>query len=193
MKEPEHKVVTPFISPSEVKARQLKEAALFSEDIHVGPSTQLFGVFQTRGVMIVDGQIEGADILAERLVLSHVGQVAGKALVQRAELSGVFDGDLVASDEVIIRPTAKISGSVRCQKLVIHRGASIECHFSCASEPENADGELGASANFFKMASRSAGKLGSGRERRLLLIGAGSVFALLGLLSLLGGMKMLLV
>jgi len=189
MKESENKVVTPFVA-AESKPRVVK-AVQTSEDIHVGPNTQLSGGFNTNGMMIVDGRVDSADISSDRLIISHIGNLEGKAVVQRAEISGVFNGDLVAGDEVIVRPTAKIAGTVRCQKLVIHRGARIECTFSCTPEAEL---NTGAAANeptsdrLLKLRKNIA----SQREQRVFLAGVGSVFALMGAVAMLVGLKMVL-
>jgi cytoskeletal protein CcmA (bactofilin family) len=192
MKEAENRNVTPFLASSDSKQKQARASAQSSEDIHVGPNTQLVGGFHTQGMMIVDGKIDGADISADRLVVSHIGQLTGKAAVHRAEVSGVFDGELVAEDEVILRPTARISGTVRCQRLVIHRGASLECHFSCAPEPGSEVEPSGAPLANMQRGGRLGSGVGVARDRRLFLAGAGSVFALLGVLGLLIGLRMAL-
>lgn len=189
IKESDNKVVTPFVA-AENKTRVLK-AVQTSEDIHVGPNTQLSGGFNTNGMMIVDGRVDSADISSDRLIISHIGNLEGKAVVQRAEISGVFDGDLVAGDEVIVRPTAKIAGTVRCQKLVIHRGARIECTFSCTPETEqdaNAAANETSNDRMLKLRKRTT----SARERRVFLAGAGSVMALIGGVAMLVGLKMVL-
>jgi cytoskeletal protein CcmA (bactofilin family) len=190
MKEAENKVVTAFVNPAELRARQAKVKPS-NEDIHVGPNTQLSGGFSTNGMMIVDGRVDGADINAERLVLSHIGELEGTASVQRAEISGVFSGTLVASDEVVVRPTARISGTVRCQKLVIHRGARIECSFSC--NPENpADSVSEATSPSTQAGARWVDTLRIQRDRHVFAMGAGSVLALIGAASMLFGLKALL-
>lgn len=190
MKEAENKVVTPFVSQTELKARQSK-AMQISEDIHVGPNTQLSGGFSTNGMMIVDGRVDNGDIAADRLIISHIGNLEGKVVVHRAEISGVFSGDLQAGDEVIVRPTARISGTVQCQKLVIHRGARIECSFSCMSEVA-VDGDAApveAQRNgLFKQRLSASDK----RERMMFVAGAGTVLALTGAFAMLMGMKALL-
>lgn len=188
MKESENKVVTPFVSPAELRAKQTK-ARPSSEDIHVGPNTQLSGGFSTNGMMIVDGRVDSADVAAERLVLSHIGELEGSASVQRAEISGTFSGTLIASDEVILRPTARISGTVRCQKLVIHRGARIECTFSCNPEA-GTDAETGAGVP--RTTSTWLGNLHLQRDRRVFLAGAGSVLSLMGAGAMLLGFKALI-
>lgn len=190
MKETENKVVTPFMAPAELKARQAK-ALQSSEDIHVGPNTQLSGGFTTNGMMIVDGRVDDGDITADRLVVSHIGTLDGRAVVYRAEISGVFSGELLASDEVIVRPTARLSGNVQCQRLVIHRGARIECTFSCTPEP----GQEGVSSAQEPATEKLVERRKSARQledRKIFLAGVGSVLAAFGVLALLAGLKVLL-
>jgi len=192
MKEAENKVVTPFVAPAELKARQAK-AMQSSEDIHVGPNTQLSGGFTTNGMMIVDGKVDSGDVAADRLVVSHLGALDGKAVVNRAEISGVFSGELVAGDEVIVRSTARISGNVECQRLVIHRGARIECTFSCTPEhaPDNlsSGSESGNTTDKLMAQRKSMRQL---EDRKVFLAGAGSVLAVVGLFGLIMGFKALL-
>lgn len=188
MKESDNKVVTPFVNPAELRAKQAK-AKPSSEDIHVGPNTQLSGGFSTNGMMIVDGRVDSADVTAERLVLSHIGELEGNVSVQRAEISGTFSGTLIASDEVVVRPTARISGNVRCQKLVIHRGARIECTFSCNPEA-GTDSETGPAVS--QSTSNWLGNLHLKRDRRAFLAGVGSVLSLMGAGAMLLGFRALL-
>ncbi len=190
IKESENKVVTPFVSAAESKARAAK-AVQTSEDIHVGPNTQLSGGFNTNGMMIVDGRVESGDIAADRLIISHIGNLEGKAVVHRAEISGVFNGDMVAGDEVIVRPTAKIAGTVRCQKLVIHRGARIECMFSCTAD-QDAETPQAVKEGLPQRLQWLHQTMGTARDRRLILTGAGSVFAFMGFVGMLVGLKMVL-
>ena len=107
------------------------------------------------------------------------------AKVHRAEISGVVDGELVAAEEVIVRPTARLAGQVRCQRLVIHRGARIECSFSC----DAVDTETSAAGERPTLA-RSGRTLN--KERRAYLAGVASVFALVGATSMLTSLKTLL-
>jgi cytoskeletal protein CcmA (bactofilin family) len=190
MKDAEHKVVTPFVSSSELKARQSK-AMQTSEDIHVGPNTQLSGGFSTNGMMIVDGRVDSADIAADRLVISHIGNLEGKAVVHRAEISGVFSGELLAGDEVIVRPTARLSGTVNCQKLVIHRGARIECAFTCVSEAGAEVDSSHADSQRDKAFGQRLSALAR-RERLMFAAGAASVLAAMGVVAMFAGMKTLL-
>ena len=189
LKEADKKVVTPFV-PTEVKALPSNKAMQTSEDIHVGPNTQLSGGFNTNGMMIVDGRVDNGDISADRLVVSHIGGLDGKVAVHRAEISGVFNGELVAGDEVIIRPTARISGSVQCQKLVIHRGARIECTFSCI--PDAAGEATVTAATSTNNPWFSQRKRLDTKERKMFMAGVGSVLALVGAVSMLLGLKSLL-
>ncbi|MDZ4101022.1 MAG: polymer-forming cytoskeletal protein [Hydrogenophaga sp.] len=191
MKDSDDKVLTPFISPAKLRAKQAK-AKPSSNDIHVGSNTQLSGGFSTNGMMIVDGRVTSVDVAVERLVFSHIGELEGSVTVQRAEMSGTFNGMLKAANEVIIRPTPRIFGSVRGQKLVIPRGAHIEYTFSCSpdagteviSEGASPPARSGTSWMEFRRMQR---------DRRVFLMGAGRVLALKGAGAMLMGFRALLV
>ncbi len=85
-----------------------------NEDITIGENSVLEGSFDTRGSMFVDGAAINADLNAGFLSIGTTGRVEGQALVERAEISGAFDGTLVSSGEIILRASARIDGDVKC-------------------------------------------------------------------------------
>ena len=105
-----------------------------SEDIVIGENSALEGSFETQGSMFVDGNLMGTDLRAMFLSVGAAGSVAGKADVTRAEIAGTFDGHLTAEGEVILRPTAHVSGEITCGKLVSHRGACVRAHVTVVEE-----------------------------------------------------------
>ena len=105
-----------------------------SEDIVIGENSALEGSFETQGSMFVDGNLMGTDLRALFLSVGAAGSVAGKAHVTRAEIAGTFDGHLNAEGEVILRPTAHVSGEITCGKLVSHRGACVRAHVTVVED-----------------------------------------------------------
>src|SRR5690606_22349255 len=53
------------------------------------------------------------------------GAVYGSATIGRADIAGIFTGDLCASEEIVLRSSATVSGSVTAPSIVVHRGACV--------------------------------------------------------------------
>jgi cytoskeletal protein CcmA (bactofilin family) len=189
VKEAEKKVVTSLVAQFDAKSRE--RASQSSQDIHVGPNSVLSGGLKTDGMMIIDGKICDADITSDRLIISHIGDIEGQVSVGQAEISGIFAGELKATDEVIIRPTARVTGVVKCQKLVVHRGAHIECHFVCIPDAVS-EAPLTEQRQSGARAFAAHKQLTWSRQTRAFAAGAASVLASFGLLGLVISVKHLL-
>jgi cytoskeletal protein CcmA (bactofilin family) len=112
-----------------------------NEDIVVGENASLDGRFDTKGSMYVDGSVWNADLRAAVLSISTTGHVEGVAHVERAEISGVFEGKLNCSGEVILRASSYLSGEIDCGKLVMHRGAAVNARVVVRRDHSSSDNE----------------------------------------------------
>ena len=71
------------------------------------------------------------------------GFYKGSANVQEADISGYFEGSLVATDILTIRKGGRISGSVRYGKIVIESGGEISGDMASLEEAKAAAGSGG--------------------------------------------------
>ncbi len=110
-----------------------------NEDITIGENSVLEGSFDTQGSMFVDGAAINADLRAAQLSIGATGRVEGQATVLRAEIAGTFDGTLMCSGEVILRSSSRISGELKCAKLVTHRGAVIAAEIRIINDEGTGD------------------------------------------------------
>lgn len=96
-----------------------------TNDVVIGFGVTSYGKLRTRGAVFIDGVVEGADLESATLSIGRDGAVYGSATIGRADIAGIFTGDLYASDEVVLRSSATVSGSVTAPSIVVHRGASV--------------------------------------------------------------------
>ena len=90
------------------------------------------GVFSYKGRLIVNGMIEGT-ITGENLVIAEGGVVVANVNVHSVSVGGKFEGELTASNEVVILPTGICSGKFLCKSLVVEAGGLINGDVKCAT------------------------------------------------------------
>jgi cytoskeletal protein CcmA (bactofilin family) len=89
------------------------------------------GVFSFKGRLVVNGTVEGR-ITGEKLVIAEGGIVVANVNVDSASVGGKFEGELTASNEVVILPTGICSGKFLCKSLVVEAGGLINGDIKCA-------------------------------------------------------------
>ena len=106
----------------------------------VGKNICLNGEITACEKLVVEGRVEGS--LTDALVIDVTpsGFYKGTASVQEADISGYFEGSLIAKDILTIREDGRVSGSVRYGKIVIESGGEITGDMASLDEAEADDG-----------------------------------------------------
>ena len=91
----------------------------------VGRDIRLAGEIGSCDVLVVEGHVEAQIKDCSRLEVSQGGTFVGTAQVDEAEISGTFEGDLIAR-RVIIIGSADINGKITYGALQIENGARIK-------------------------------------------------------------------
>ncbi|MGD9823206.1 bactofilin family protein [Desulfobacter sp.] len=97
------------------------------------------GSIESCGKLIIKGQVTGT-IDGDVVVIAQDGEV-NSTLTKVASLTigGSFEGELIASKELIILATGSCSGKVVCQDLIVENGgvlnADVTCKTSSKMEP----------------------------------------------------------
>lgn len=114
-------------STSEAGAARLPQhsSAARTDDIVIGLGVNSSGKFTTAGSICVDGILTDADVDVALLSVSRGGEFHGKANVQRAEIFGTLCGEVTASDQIVLRSSAIVSGKLSAPYIVTHRGAAV--------------------------------------------------------------------
>ncbi|MBQ5779385.1 MAG: polymer-forming cytoskeletal protein [Paludibacteraceae bacterium] len=67
----------------------------------------------------IDGTVEGTLKCSGRVVIGPSGKLEGEVQCANAEIMGMLNGNIVVSDTLSLKSTAKVSGDVKTKVLVI--------------------------------------------------------------------------
>ncbi len=90
----------------------------------VGQGIQVKGEIESCRTLVVEGRVE-ASLTASKLEVLKDGLFRGAAEVDKAEISGVFDGTLTVRERLIIKASGRVSGTIRYAQLSIEAGGEI--------------------------------------------------------------------
>jgi cytoskeletal protein CcmA (bactofilin family) len=80
----------------------------------------------------IDGELYGNLICQGKLVIGAEGKIIGNIECQSAVIEGTYQGKLVCSELLNIRETAKITGEIITEKLMVQTGAifNVTCNMN---------------------------------------------------------------
>jgi len=99
----------------------------------IGAGSELKGELQCAGDLVVAGQVNGNASIAGSLTLAEEGHWQGTVHTGSAILSGEFHGDLVVTERLEIRKTARIRGTIRAKTIAIETGAVVDGEMAVTS------------------------------------------------------------
>lgn len=91
----------------------------------VGREICLSGEITSCMKLIVEGRVEATLTDAQAIDVAETGFFKGTAEVEEADISGLFEGELVARDRLTVQATGRIKGSIRYGRIVIEAGGQI--------------------------------------------------------------------
>lgn len=91
----------------------------------VGPEIVLKGEIKSLDRLVVEGQVEAKMKDCREIEIAETGTFRGKVEFDRADISGVFEGDLTAREYLVVRSTGRVTGTIRFGELEIERGGQI--------------------------------------------------------------------
>ncbi|MSO53578.1 MAG: polymer-forming cytoskeletal protein [Rhodospirillales bacterium] len=96
-----------------------------SSKLIVGRDIRLKGEISACSRIVVEGYVEASLVDARTLEVTPTGHFKGNAEVEEADISGHFEGELIARDKLIVRNQGKISGSVRYGRIIVESGGVV--------------------------------------------------------------------
>ena len=88
------------------------------------------GTVSTKGKMIIKGTVKG-NLEGETVVIAKEGSVYANTKVSDITIGGIFEGDIIVSNELIILSTGSCSGKVECKNLVVEAGGILNATVNC--------------------------------------------------------------
>ena len=91
----------------------------------VGRDIRLKGEITACDKLVVEGRVEASLTNARVIEVAPTGYYKGDAEVDEADISGRFEGQLVARDKLTVRADGRVSGSIRYGRIVIESGGEV--------------------------------------------------------------------
>jgi cytoskeletal protein CcmA (bactofilin family) len=89
------------------------------------------GSISSRGKLIIKGQVSGT-IKGDVVIIAEDGIVDSTSTeVSSITIGGKFQGEIVASKELIILATGTCVGKVECKDLIVENGGILNAEVSC--------------------------------------------------------------
>ena len=86
--------------------------------------------------LVVEGHIEASLPGARAIEVSSTGYFKGNADVEEADISGHYEGELIARYRLVVRAGGRISGTIRYGRIVIESGGEISGDMQALSGTE---------------------------------------------------------
>jgi cytoskeletal protein CcmA (bactofilin family) len=89
----------------------------------VGASAKLEGKFEITDSIQIECEVGGELSVGGKLVIGEKGVVSGSVQTVDAVIMGVYEGNMVATGNVEIAETGRVTGNIETDSLVISKGA----------------------------------------------------------------------
>lgn len=113
---------TPAAASSPITANAPKSS---KRVLTVGPDIQMKGEITTCDRVVIEGTVDATLTDVHTVELAQSGSLKGTAEVEDAEISGMFEGDLIVRGRLIIYSTGIIRGNITYGEIEIERGGQI--------------------------------------------------------------------
>ena len=96
-----------------------------SLEVIIGPDSGIKGDVTTKGVVKLDGIIDGC-VSADWLIVGETGRVTGDVASRGTVIYGRIEGNIKSNELIEIRSKAVVEGDIYTTKLVISEGAIFD-------------------------------------------------------------------
>lgn len=104
-----------------------------SSPTFIGVGTTLTGNLDCEGDLVVGGHVVGDSKVGGAFTLSEGGRWEGKLQVRTAIVAGEWVGEIVVSEKLEIRKSARIRGVVSARSIAVAQGALIDGEMAVTS------------------------------------------------------------
>lgn len=92
---------------------------------HINSGTTIEGSIKAQGNLRIDGTLKGSLTCEGRVVVGKSGFIEGEIKCQNAEVEGTINANLIVSDLLTLKASAKLTGDISTKKLAIEPGATF--------------------------------------------------------------------
>jgi len=119
------RVMSPISTAAAAVRDSKNESKNDSKRLTVGRGISLNGKISFCDRLVIDGKVEAELEDCHTVEVTENGTFKGAAEITGAEISGHYDGSLTVRENLLIRSTGRVSGTVRYGKLHIEDGGEI--------------------------------------------------------------------
>ena len=99
------------------------------------------GSISSTGQLIIKGQVNGT-IDGDIVIIAEDGQVTSSSTkVSSLTIGGHFQGEVIATKELIILATGTCAGKVECKDLIVENGGILNAEVSCKTSSKVKSGK----------------------------------------------------
>ena len=109
------------------------------------------GTIKSESDIRIDGTIKGSLTCKAKVIIGPTGFIEGEIRCANAVVEGRFEGTMQVAELLNVRETAKVSGDVKTNKLIVQSGAvfNVSCVMGAASSNGKVD-SIKAAKTFVK-------------------------------------------
>ncbi len=107
-----------------------------SKTLTVGREIMLSGDITSCDRLVVEGEVRSDLEDCQSLEIARGGAFRGKATIAAADIAGLFEGDLIVEECLILRASGRIIGTVRYRDIEIERGGRIAGTLETANDAD---------------------------------------------------------
>ena len=96
-----------------------------SKKLLIGREIVLSGEISACEKLVVEGCVETKISACREIEVAESGLFKGEAEIEIAEISGAFEGNISASNLLVVRSTGRVTGKVLVRQLEVERGGEI--------------------------------------------------------------------
>jgi len=112
----------------------------------IDKDVKIDGNISSKGKLIIKGNVKGT-IDGEIVIIAQEGYLNSKSKVTNMTIGGVFEGELFASQNLIILSTGKCSGKVTCKDLIVENGGILNAEVTCKTSSEKTSEKTSKNSN----------------------------------------------
>ena len=100
------------------KSKDSKDFSIIDKELTVD------GTVSTKGRLIIKGVVKGT-LIGETVIIAEEGAVYADTKVKSMTIGGTFEGEVRASNELILLSTGNCSGKIVCKDFVVETGGIL--------------------------------------------------------------------
>ncbi len=115
----------PVSSAEKEKSSKISSPSSARRVLTVGNDILLKGEIATCDRLVIEGKVEATLNDVHTVEISEHGSFKGSANIEDAEIRGLFEGDLIVRNRLIIYATGKVRGKITYGEIEIERGGEM--------------------------------------------------------------------